>query len=194
MRFCGRIGLEEEIPLNNPYDKCPVFESKSFRLRLVSEEDAESLLTCYSDAKAQMIFNSDRCTGDFCMYTREDMLQCVKAWLYAYAQGEFIRWAICDLRLEKAIGTVEMFGYVGKYKNKTGILRVDISSGYEDTDHLVEIFTLCGENFFDLFEVDTIATKAVPLANERRNALRIAGFTEGNVNEGEHYFLRSKKT
>lgn len=180
------------IFMKNPYEICPTFETESFILRLVSEEDSEGLLKCYSDSKAQKFFNSDRCTGDFCIYKIEDMLQCIKAWLCAYSQQEFIRFAIIDKSISKAIGTVEMFGYVGKYKIKTGILRVDVSSEYENTDYLNEIFSVCNENFFDLFEVDVIATKAIPQAVERRNTLLKIDFCEGNVYEGEHYYLRSK--
>ena len=178
--------------MKNPYEICPTIETKSFILRLVSEEDSEDLVKCYSDSKAQKIFNSDRCTGDFCIYAIEDMLQCIKAWLNAYSQQEFIRFSIIDKSLSKAIGTVEMFGYVGKYKIKKGILRVDVCSEQENVDYLNEIFSVCNENFFELFEVDIIATKAIPEAVERWNALLKIDFCEGKVTEGEHYFLRSK--
>lgn len=177
--------------MNDPYEICPTFETNRFILRLVSEEDSEGLLKCYSDSKSQKIFNSDRCTGDFCIYKKEDMLQCIEAWLYAYSQHEFIRFAIIDKSLSQAIGTVEMFGYVGKYKNKTGILRVDVSSEYETIDYLSELFEVSNTHFFDLFEVDLIATKAIPQAVERRHALLKNDFSEGKVNEGEHYYLSS---
>jgi len=176
----------------NPYKLCPSFETKSFVLRLVSNEDAEGLLHCYSDPKAQLFLNCDKCSGDFCIYRIEDMLSCIKAWLWAYSEQEFIRFSIVDKSLSKAIGTVEMFGYVGKYKNKTGILRVDVSSEYERERYLTEIFSVCTENFFDLFEVETMATKAIPQAIERRKALDKLHFREGQVLEREHYFLRSK--
>jgi len=178
--------------MQNPYEICPTFETESFILRLVSEQDSEDLLKCYSDTKAQKFFNSDRCTGDFCMYTIEDMLLCTKAWLWAYSQQEFIRFAIVDKSLSKAIGTLEMFGYIGKTKNKTGILRVDVSSQYENAHYLTEIFIVCNKNFFDLFDVNIIATKAIPQAVERRNTLKKINLIEGSVNEGDHYFLSSK--
>ena len=180
------------IIMQNPYETCPTFETESFILRLISEQDSEDLLKCYSDSKAQKLFNSDRCTGDFCIYKIEDMLLCTKAWLWAYSQQEFIRFSIIDKSLSKAIGTVEMFGYIGKTKTKTGILRVDISSEYENAHYLNEIFSVCNKNFFDLFEVDIIATKAIPQAVERRNTLIKNNFCEGKVYEGEHYFLCSK--
>lgn len=178
--------------MKNPYEECPTLETKSFFLRLVSEEDSKDLLKCYSDSKSQKIFNSDRCTGDFCMYTIDDMSQCIKAWLYAYSQEEFVRFAVVDKQLAKPVGTVEMFGHVGKYKTKTGILRVDVSSEYENADSLDEIFRVCCGSFFGLFRVEQIATKAIPQAVERRNALLRIDFLEGYSADGEDYFLRSK--
>lgn len=93
----------------NPYELCPTYETKSFILRLVSEDDSEDLLKCYSDNKAQKFFNTDKCSGDFCMYKIEDMRNCIKAWLFAYSQQEFIRFSIVDKTQAKAIGTVEIF-------------------------------------------------------------------------------------
>ncbi len=179
--------------MTSPYELCPTFETESFTLRLVSEEDAEALLSCYSDTEAQKIFNSDRCSGDFCMDKIEDMRLCVKAWREAYSQRDYVRFAIIDTSLSRAIGTVEMFGYVGTYKIKTGILRVDVRSDYEKERYLSELFAVCAGNFFDLFEVDTIATKAIPDALERRNTLMKQGFSEGSVYEGTHYFLLSRQ-
>ncbi len=178
--------------MTDSYEICPTFETESFILRLVSEDDSEALLSCYSDSKAQKFFNSDRCSGDFCMDKIEDMRLCVRAWREAYSQRDYVRFAVIDKSLSRAIGTVEMFGYVGTYKIKTGILRVDVRSDYERERYLGELFAVCSENFFDLFEVDTIATKAIPLAVERRNALMKREFREGSVYEGTHYFLRSR--
>jgi hypothetical protein len=178
--------------MKNPYEICPTLETENFILRLVLEEDSDGLLKCYSDNKAQKFFNADKCSGDFCIYKMEDMLNCIRAWRYAYSQQNFIRFAVIDKSLFTAIGTVEMFGYVGKCKTKTGILRVDVSSEYENIRSLNEIFSVCNENFFDLFEVDTIATKAIPQATERRTALLKNSFCEGKSYEGEYYFIHSK--
>ena len=179
--------------MQNPYETSPSFETDKFILRLVSEEDSEDLLKCYSDSEAQNVFNADRCTGNFCIYKIEDMLLCIKAWLDAYSQQEFIRFAIIDKVTSKAIGTVEMFGHVGKHKNKTGILRLDVTSEYEKQNHLKELFGICTNNFFDLFDVDAIATKAIPLATERRNTLLKMNFRECKKDEGDHYFLRIRQ-
>ena len=52
--------------MENPYEKCPAFETAHFLLRLVRLEDTEDLLKCYSDPNAQALFNADHCTSDFC--------------------------------------------------------------------------------------------------------------------------------
>ena len=178
--------------MNSPYESCPTFETENFILRLVSEGDSENLLKCYSDINAQKFFNSDKCSGDFCMNKIEDMSLCIKAWVWAYSQQEFVRFSVVDKSLSRAIGTVEMFGNIGKSKTRTGILRVDVSSKYENASCLNEIFGVCNDNFFDLFDVDTIATKAIPQAVERRITLQKINFHEGDTYEGEHYFLRSR--
>ena len=120
------------------------------------------------------------------------MLQCINAWINAYYQQEFIRFAIVDKSMSKAIGTIEMFGYVGKYKNTTGILRVDIASEYENEDYLNELFSICNDQFFNLFQVDTIATKAIPLAIERRKTLFKMNYCEDKLNDFNHYFILTK--
>lgn len=66
-----RCKMEEDVIdlLKNgkpdPYDVCPVYESKQFILRQVSPCDAADLLLCYSNPETQAIFNSDNCTSDF---------------------------------------------------------------------------------------------------------------------------------
>ncbi len=179
--------------MQNPYVSCPTFFTQKFTLRLVSINDSKDLLQCYSDSKAQKFFNIDKCFGDFCMYKNEDMILCIKSWLDAYEREEFIRFSIVDQSLVKAVGTVEMFGYVGKYKTKTGILRVDINSSYENIEDLSEIFEVSRENFFGLFDIDTIATKAIPEATERIKVLLDFGFIKSQVNEGINYYLLSNK-
>ena len=50
--------------MSNPYKDCPMYETQNFIFRLVSEEDAEDLLACYSDPKAQGLFNIDNFPTD----------------------------------------------------------------------------------------------------------------------------------
>ena len=172
----------------NPYIKCPKFETEHFILRLVKIEDAISLLKCYSDPKAQEIFNSDRCTSDFCYHTLEEMKDCIDFWLKAYEQQAFVRFAILDKSFDQAVGTIEMFG-----GSSQGILRLDICSEYEEASFLKELFMLCAKNFFILFGVDKILTKAVPIASDRTKILSEIGFNSYEISEFDYYWMLEKK-
>ncbi|MCL2019187.1 MAG: GNAT family N-acetyltransferase [Oscillospiraceae bacterium] len=173
----------------NPYKNCPAYETQNFVLRLVSENDADDLLTCYSDPKAQEFFNIDNFPIDCKFNTTDEMLKCIKYWLMEYEQEAYIRFAIIDKSTNRAVGTIEMFGMVGKYKTEVGILRIDIASIYEKDVFLSELFRVCVENFYTLFEVEGIATKAVNNAVERVSALKKLGFQAEDYNGRSHYYL-----
>ena len=177
--------------MNNPYEQCPIFETHSFIIRLVSEEDAESLLACYSDPKAQEFFNVDNFPIDCRFSTLDEMLKYIKFWLREYSQEAYIRFAIVDKSISKAVGTIEMFGMVGQYKTDPGILRVDIASNYENVACLKEIFDICVKNFYGLFEVSKIVTKAPLHAVNRIQVLRETGFYPSGFGGREYYYLRS---
>jgi hypothetical protein len=172
--------------MKNIYKECPSFETGHFFIRIVQLEDAESLVGCYSDGKSQELFNADNCTGDFHIHTTANMRACLSAWLRAYEQQEYIRFAIVDKTLHIAVGTIEMFG------GEIGILRIDIKSSYEEEPCLNEIVDTCIHNFYDLFSVKTIATKAVEKAQNRIKVLREAGFCPGDFDGRENYYLRSR--
>ena len=174
------------------YKDCPSFETKSFIIRLVNREDGNDLLSCYSDLKAQVLFNDDNCPIDFNIYTIDKMNQYIDIWLNAYDQEEYIRFVIVDKLHEKAIGTIEMFGMVGKYKTDTGVLRIDLASNYENLLLLKEIIDVCVFNFYILFDVKTIATKAIDTASSRIKVLNEAGFIKKDFNGRQHYYLRSQ--
>lgn len=176
----------------NSYQNCPVFETQNFVLRLVSEKDAEDLLACYSDPKAQTLFNIDNFPHDCNFNTIEEMQECIKFWLSEYSQEAYIRFAVVDKLLNKAVGTIEMFGMIGQYKTDVGILRIDIASKYETKMILRELFSVCIENFYSLFEVSGIATKAVSHAASRIGVLNELGFQAGIHNGRGDYYIRSK--
>lgn len=171
-----------------PYLLCPVLRSEKFLLRLVAEEDAQDLLSCYSDRKAQVIFNADTCTSDFRYDILSDMKRCIRVWLESYENADYIRFSILDIHTKKAVGTIEMFGFIGNYKVTRGILRLDICSQYENAPALTELLTLCKNEFFGLFQVKEIVTKASPLASERISVLKTLGFTKYNFPEREFYW------
>jgi len=163
----------------------------NFTLRFVSENDAEDLLVCYSDPKAQEFFNIDNFPNDCNFKTIEEMQNCIKFWLMEYSQEAYVRFCIVDKSTNKAIGTIEMFGMIGKYKTDPGLLRIDIMSDYEETEYLKELFILCIDSFYSMFGVSKIATKAIPNAANRLKALQKVGFYAGNFHDRKDYYLRS---
>ena len=78
----------------NIYEHCPVYETESFVLHLVTLEDAEALLKCYSDKDMVLKMNSDYCTSDFFYTTKEEMEQCIKFWLEEYEKQYYVRFAV----------------------------------------------------------------------------------------------------
>lgn len=176
----------------NPYVECPVSETENFILRLVTEDDAADLSACYSDTNARPIFNSDTCTSNFFFETSDEMSGCIKMWLNSYVRREFVRFSIIDKCSSHAVGTIEMFGMVGKYETTQGILRLDIMSKYEEAAYLDELFTLCVNDFFDLFAVNQIVTKAIPQAVKRVNILQKLGFVAYDFPEREYYWAYSR--
>jgi RimJ/RimL family protein N-acetyltransferase len=176
----------------NPYKKCPVFETQTFILRLVSEDDAEDLLSCYADLKAQELFNIDNFPHNCNFNTADEMLNYIKFWLLEYSQEAYIRFSIIDKSTNKAVGTIEMFGMIGKHKTETGILRIDMASKYETKHFFNEILNVCVDNFYNLFNVEFMIIKATDKAVNRIEILNEAGFQPHNFNERKHYYLRSK--
>ena len=138
----------------NPYEECPVYETPSFTLRLVQENDANDLLACYSDPKAVANMNADHCTSDFYYTTHEQMRECIAFWLVEYARGAYVRFSIIAKASGKAVGTVEIFG--GEY----GVLRIDIATAYETEKYIDEFVTLAMDSFIDDFEIETLVIKA----------------------------------
>jgi len=163
-------------PTIDPYTTCPIYETEHFTLRLVEEGDAKDLLACYADRDAWEIFNADCCTSDFRYQSVGEMRECIGFWLDAYSVRAFVRFAIVDKANGKAVGTIEMFGDKPAEGRPDGVLRIDIASPYEKRGYVSELLTLADEQFFSLFEVKCIYTKAVPAAIERIAALEQAGY------------------
>ena len=177
----------------DPYVQCPEYESGNFKLRLICIDDAEDLVLCYGDPEAWRIFNSDNCTGDFHMSTVETMNSCILAWLDAYKNRGFIRYAIIDRNTGKAIGTMEIFGGPnGGKRSDFGVLRIDVSSGYEKEAPLSELINMADAFFYDV-NTEMFVTKSIPEASGRINALVKNGYvpmaTGANWHR-EHYYMK----
>ena len=167
--------------MKEPYEKCPVLETQSFILRLVSEDDAHDLLACYSDPKSQEIFNSENCASDFCYNTVDEMRACIRFWLKEYNQKMYVRFSVIDKKIQKPIGTIEMFNAEGFFNDYDGgILRIDLASKYETSDCISEILNLANQRFYSLFGADMIVTKGSPKEENRVHGLLAAGYQSYN--------------
>lgn len=161
--------------MTNVYHSCPVFISQRFNLRLVRMEDAPGLLKVYSDKQAQHYFNADNCHSDFRFATLKEMEDCVRTWLWAYENEEYVRWTI--LKENKPVGTVEMFRRDGgKDGLGEGVLRIDVSRQYEFTDVFDELLHTMLPALHEHFGCARILTKALPHMMQRRLALVLHGF------------------
>lgn len=164
------------------YNNCPVFEDSSYTLRMVNPDDCLDLLKVYSDVKSVPLFNSDNCGGDDFYYTTENrMTEAIKYWLWEYSRKGFVRWSIVDNCKKEVIGTIELFHReANDYYTNCGLLRLDLRSDYEFSAETIKILTLIIAPTYELFDCDKIATKAIPEATERRNALGELGFSLSN--------------
>jgi len=85
-----------------------------------------------------------------------------------------------------------MFGMIGQYKTPQGVLRLDICYEYEKLSFLKELIMLCARDFFILFGVKQILTKAVPIAFDRIKILSEIGFHPCEIPGREYYFKLEK--
>lgn len=145
------------------YENCPTFENEKYFLRMVTDEDVDDLLKVYSDIQAVPLFNSDNCHGDDFHYeTIERMKQAIDFWSFSYKNHYFVRWAIVEKSVQKAVGTIELFNRTSEdYFNNCGILRLDLSSNYENATDIKSILSLITEPAYDLFGCNLLAMKAV---------------------------------
>jgi len=187
-----------QIRKENPYEKCPIYETKQLVFRIVQEEDAEDLLECYSDVFSAKFFNNDNCTSNFIYQSLDEMKNCIRCWLDEYEKQCFIRFSIVDKKIKKAIGTIEFFPKHETFKDfgKVGVLRIDLASKYEKEGLITEILNMVEGNFYDCFEVESIITKAIPEAKQRIIALKNSDYQELNNNtivSFDYYYIRVKR-
>jgi hypothetical protein len=157
----------------NPFDECPVYETKHFTYALVNADDAEDLFVVYSDQATLGHMNNDNCPpGEW----RPTVDELKTAWRRDYELRHFLRWSIRDKEIGKVIGTVEIaplpWGrwFFGK-EPPIGILRLDLLSIYERESIFTEIIGLMGSELANDFEVNQVIMKAPPDEPERVNAL-----------------------
>ena len=164
--------------MKNVYETCPVFENDQWVLRFVEKSDCQDLLAVYGDKNALPFFNSDNCDGDNFYYnTKELMNKAIDFWLYSYREKWFVRWAIIDKASGKVIGTIESFKRLSDDAfNESGVLRLDVGSGYEKAGVLQEIMSLIVPHIFEMFDCKQVVTKVPIYAVERAAAAQAFGF------------------
>lgn len=176
------------------YKQNPQYETKSFKLRLISKEDAESLLECYSDKAAVAKMNDDFCLGSFYYTTIKQMQDTIEGWVKEYEKESFMRLSIISKANNAAIGSVEIFG--GEF----GILRIDIATAYDTEQYIEEILKLAIFSFVPDFEINSLKIK-VANTPERIEILKKCGFVPAETFKPElgyyerirhHYFDSSK--
>ena len=167
----------------NPYEKCPVYETPHFTLRLVRMEDAEDLLCCYASRKAAARMDSNHCGTDFYFATLAEMQACISFWLREYGQGAYVRFAVVDKAAQKAIGTVEILD------GERGVLRIDLADAYETRENLSELLETAALHFTRDFPADRLIIRAENVP-ERIPVFRQYGFTPSVVHPG--YYERVK--
>ena len=164
------------------------YESQKFLLRLVTLDDAEDLLRCYSNSEAQRFFNDDNCDfGYGNVDTLEKMQYNINLWRNSYNSKKFVRFSIIDKSIDNVVGTVEMFG------GKHGVLRIDIILEYECEDRLSEFFEIA-DNFFNDFNCNCIVFKAIPEAIECIKALTKCGYVPYPQTDTwcrKHYYIKT---
>lgn len=164
--------------MKNVYEAVPVLENRRWRLRQAVEADAYDLLKVYSDPKAVPFFNSDNCHGDNFHYKDLDrMKEAITFWILSYPRQEFVRWSIEDKIKNQVIGTIELFHRDAEdFFTNTGLLRLDLRSDYETKEAVTGLLKLLLPVSYELFDCGQIATKAIPNASERIQALTGFGF------------------
>lgn len=155
------------------YEDCPMYKKKLITLSQTNMQDAQELLKCYSDENAVPLFNSDNCNGDNFHYTTiERMEQAINFWNYSYKNKYFVRWTIIINDTNEKIGTIEMFHRIADDEfNHHGVLRIDLQSNFEIQPIIDEVLEIVNENFYKVFDVKAILTKATPSATERISSL-----------------------
>ena len=165
--------------MKDVYVECLTYKMEMVSLKQTNVDDAEELLKCYSDERSLPLFNSDNCEGDNFYYTTmERMKKAIDFWDFSYKNRYFVRWTIILNSTNEKIGTIEMFHRLAEDEfNHYGVLRIDLQSKYEIIPIISEILEIVNNNFFEVFEVEAILTKAIPEAKERICSLGQNGYS-----------------
>ncbi|WP_095173134.1 MULTISPECIES: DUF3795 domain-containing protein [Blautia] len=170
----------------SPFVTCPVYETRSFKLRLVRKEDAAGLLACYADKDAVGRMNADRCTSNFYYQTMEEMQDCIAFWLSEYEKKYYVRFAVLFKENGKAVGTMEI------YPGEKSVLRLDLASEFEQEEYVEELLVNALDHWYFDFGIDVIVLKA-DNTPKRLPVYEKLGFRESDFRAGCGYLERGQK-
>lgn len=182
----------------NPFDECPVYETKNFIFRLVNEKDAEDLFTVYTDPITLKHENRDGFSGEWNLNSSDELKN---AWQTEYKNRQFVRWSIISKDTSSVIGTIEIAPLPwGKWffgtETPVGILRLDLLSSFEKQAYFSEIIYMMATELAYDFEVTKIIMKAPSNQPERVNALILNQFYPDTNKEFlyDDYYIRINTT
>jgi len=187
---------------DDPYAKCPAFETPHFQLRQVCEADAADLLeSFYGDVSGWMFYGNDMCKSIFAgqYATLDEMKHCIRVWRQEYANRYYIRFSVIAKQTQRAVGTIEIFDHINSEKNwqleaiRNGlVLHIDLGAPYETQAHIAELLVLADAEVYKRFGMKHILIRAVPQATERIAALLARGYASFDWERGrEHYYAKA---
>jgi len=176
---------------NDPYAKCPEFDTEHFRLRQVREEDAEELLCFYGDISKWMFKDNAWSNGIFSSWrpSLDEMRNCIRSWLDEYRNKFYVRLSVIEKEVGKAIGTIEIFDNFDR-ANRGAALHIDLSAPYETRECISELIALADKDFFRIFGFKYLAIRATPDAEERIAALVAAGYEPFEKSDRENFYMK----
>jgi len=177
---------------NDPYARCPEFETEHMKFRQVREEDAEELLHAfYGDLSEWMFYGQEMTNRIFASRhaTVDEMRRCISVWLDEYRNKYYIRFSVIDKTTKKAIGTIEVFNNAGSKDDS--YLHIDLSAPYETQQFISELLALADKELFKIFNIKNLLIQAVPAAKERIAALQTYGYRPYECKAGGiHYYMK----
>lgn len=165
----------------NPFEKCPIYETDDLIFTKVKDEDAKELFECYSDPITKSHMNNDNCGGEWDCHSIDVVRKGISGWEKEFDAKFYIRWSVTHKRINKIIGTIEIAPIPNTTRFldgvcKTGILRIDIISSFENESTFSEISKMVTDSFYTDFDIENIITKATQDDIQRSLALENNNF------------------
>lgn len=172
----------------NPFVKCPEYETENYLITKIKIEDAEDLFEVYSDLTTRKHMNNDNCGGEWPCDSLEVVKKGIRSWEEEYNAKYYIRWTITQKSNMKHVGTIELAPAPGKLRFfdgicTTGILRVDIKSELETENVFSEIYRMTNSEMIEYFGIEKIITKGNPEEMERIKGLESSKYHKLPDNE-----------